>query len=65
MSTSLLPPDMAKLAFEERFGRQVAQRLSAGNLDLSHDFSERLRAARVQAVARRKMTPSCKPLLSY
>lgn len=57
MSTSLLPPDMAKLAFEERFGRQVAQRLSAGNLDLSHDFSERLRAARVQAVARRKMTP--------
>jgi len=45
------------MAFEERFGRQVAQRLSAGNLDLPHDFSERLRAARVQALARRKVTP--------
>jgi len=59
MSTSLSPTktiNTANMAFEERFGRQVARRLSAGNLDLPHDFSERLRAARVQAIARRKIT---------
>ncbi|MEJ7688188.1 MAG: DUF3619 family protein [Variovorax sp.] len=39
---------------EEQFGRRVAARLSAGNLELPHELSERLRAARVQAVARRK-----------
>ncbi|HWP11431.1 MAG TPA: DUF3619 family protein [Ramlibacter sp.] len=36
------------------FGRQVAARLSAGTAELPYDVSERLRAARVQAVARRK-----------
>jgi hypothetical protein len=41
-------------ALEEQFGRRVASRLSVGNLELSHEVSERLRAARVQAVARRK-----------
>lgn len=40
---------------EEQFGRRVAARLSAGNLELSHEVGERLRAARVQAVARRKV----------
>ena len=44
-------------ALEEQFGRRVASRLSAGNLELSHEVSERLRAARVQAVARRKAVP--------
>ena len=39
---------------QERFGRQVAARLGAGTAELSHDIVERLRAARVQAVARRK-----------
>lgn len=57
MSPSPAPVNAATMAFEERFGLQVAQRLSAGNLDMPHDFSERLRAARVQAVARRKITP--------
>lgn len=42
-------------ALEEQFGRRVAARLSAGNAQLSHEVSERLRAARVQAVARRKV----------
>jgi uncharacterized protein DUF3619 len=39
---------------QDRFGRQVAARLSAGMAELPYGISERLRAARVQAVARRK-----------
>jgi hypothetical protein len=39
---------------QDRFGRLVAARLSAGTAELPHDVAERLRAARVQAVARRK-----------
>jgi len=39
---------------QDRFGRLVAARLSVGTAELSYDISERLRAARVQAVARRK-----------
>ncbi|MDM0080483.1 DUF3619 family protein [Variovorax sp. J31P179] len=50
-------PTGSAVAFEEQFGRRVAARLSAGNLDLSHEVGERLRAARVQAVARRKTAP--------
>jgi hypothetical protein len=42
-------------ALEEQFGRRVANRLSAGNLELPHDIGERLRAGRVQAIARRKV----------
>jgi hypothetical protein len=42
-------------ATEAQFGRQVAARLSAGTQDLPHEISERLRAARMQAVARRKV----------
>jgi hypothetical protein len=40
----------------DQFGRQVAARLAAGTAELPHDITERLRAARVQAVARRKLT---------
>jgi hypothetical protein len=40
----------------DRFGRQVAARLAGGTAELSYSVSERLRAARVQAVARRKAT---------
>lgn len=39
---------------EDRFGRRVAARLSAGSRELPHDISERLRVARLQAVAQRK-----------
>ena len=39
---------------QDRFGRLVAARLGAGTAELSYDVAERLRAARVQAIARRK-----------
>jgi hypothetical protein len=39
---------------QDRFGRQVAARLAAGAAELPYEVTERLRAARVQAVARRK-----------
>jgi hypothetical protein len=39
---------------EDRLGRLIAGRLSEATNDLPHDITERLRAARVQAVARRK-----------
>jgi hypothetical protein len=39
---------------QDRFGRRVAARLSVGTDELSHEVAERLRAARVQAAARRK-----------
>lgn len=53
-----MPPSSAALtALEDQFGRRVAARLTAGNLELPHEFSERLRAARMQAVARRKVAP--------
>ena len=41
-------------AQQDRLGRLVAARLSAGTAELSYAIGERLRAARVQAVARRK-----------
>jgi len=50
-------PSGSAVAFEEQFGRRVAARLSAGNMELPHEFGERLRAARVQALARRKVAP--------
>lgn len=40
---------------QDRFGLKVAARLSAGTNELPHDVSERLRAARVQAMAKRKV----------
>lgn len=42
---------------QDRFGRQVAARLAGGAADLPYEITERLRAARVQALARRK--PVC------
>jgi hypothetical protein len=53
-----MPPISASAtALEDQFGRRVAARLGAGTLEMPHDFSERLRAARVQAVAKRKIAP--------
>jgi uncharacterized membrane protein YhdT len=40
---------------QERFGLRVASRLSDSLDDLPYEISERLRAARVQAVAKRKI----------
>ncbi len=45
--------DFEKL--EDRIGRRVSARLSEGCEDLPHDISERLKAARMQAVAKRKL----------
>jgi hypothetical protein len=39
---------------QDRFGRRVAARLSSGTQELPYEVSERLRAARMQAVANRK-----------
>jgi len=40
---------------QDRFGLKTASYLSAGAADLPYDISERLRAARFQAVANRKV----------
>lgn len=40
---------------EERLARSIAARLTDSSDDLPHSITERLRAARVQAVSRRKM----------
>lgn len=44
-----------ELPVKDRFGLQVAARLSESAGDLPHDISERLRAARMQALAKRKV----------
>lgn len=49
-STTALAPDR-----QDQFGRQVAERLDASLPELPHNVAERLRAARVQAVAQRKL----------
>ena len=48
-------------ARQDRFGRQVAARLAAGTAEMPYDITERLRAARVQAVARAQAGRSCAP----
>ncbi len=40
---------------QDVFGRKVAVRLEAATAELPHDITERLRAARVQALSRRKL----------
>jgi len=42
-------------ALQDRFGLKTASYLSAGAADLPYDISERLRAARAQAVSMRKI----------
>ena len=58
MNTTLSTPSAAT---EAQFGRQVAARLSAGTQDLPHEIGERLRAARMQALARRKVVRVLQP----
>jgi hypothetical protein len=41
---------------QDRYGLKTASYLSAGTADLPYDISERLRAARAQAVAARKIS---------
>ena len=47
-------PDMKRI---DQVGRAFALRLNHGALDLPHDITERLRAARMQAIAQRKPEP--------
>ncbi len=42
-------------AYRDQLGRNIAARLSATTDDLPHDISERLKAARMQALAKRKV----------
>lgn len=49
-NTPLIQPQLQA----DRFGRQVAARLAAGTAEMPYGVTERLRAARFQAVARRK-----------
>ena len=48
----------------DRFGRHIAARLSAGADELPHDITERLRAARAQALSQRKREISV-PVRAY
>lgn len=43
------------LARQDQFGRRLAARLDAATLELPHDVAERLRAARQQALSKRKI----------
>lgn len=40
---------------QQQYARHITQRLSAGMDDMPYDISERLRAARMQALAKRKV----------
>jgi hypothetical protein len=42
-------------AFEDRFGQKIAQRLAGTTDNIPHDISERLKAARMQALTKRKV----------
>ena len=53
LSENLSPNYRAELAVD-RFGLQLVSRLSEGTDKLGHDVSERLRVARLQALALRK-----------
>lgn len=48
-------PQLQTSGPQDRFGRQVAARLSMGTTELPYEISERLRAARVQALTQRKI----------
>lgn len=50
------PTHTRTFSAQDQFGMRVAARLDAASLELSHDISERLRAARTRAVAAR-MSP--------
>lgn len=53
MNTVQTPSPEAQAA-ADRFARRVTARLSSGTAELPYDISERLRASRMQALAKRK-----------
>nr|MBP8151769.1 DUF3619 family protein [Xylophilus sp.] len=42
-------------ALQQQYARHITQRLTASTGELPYDISERLRAARMQALAKRKV----------
>lgn len=56
MMTTALNMNASQSALHDRFARKVTTRLSQGTADLPYDITERLRAARVQALAKRKVS---------
>jgi hypothetical protein len=42
-------------AYEDKFGQMIAKRLSGSTDSIPHDISERLKAARMQALSKRKV----------
>ena len=48
-------PQPSNDAAADLFARRVAVRMTQGTEDLPYDISERLRAARMQALAKRKV----------
>jgi len=48
---------------QAQFGRRVAARLSSGTDALPHDIGERLRVARAQALARRRLPARATPVV--
>jgi hypothetical protein len=48
-------PDHVTEAAADRFARRIAARMDQGTDELPYDISERLRAARMQALAKRKV----------
>jgi len=53
------PAHTRTFSAQDQFGMRIAARLDAATLEISHDVSERLRAARTRAVAAR-MAPQAK-----
>lgn len=53
-----ISPQNRAMLLQDRFGLKTASYLSASTADFPHDISERLRAARVQAVSQRKVMKS-------
>jgi hypothetical protein len=47
--------DMTSESYQDRFGRKLVARLSDSTQDLPNDISERLKAARMQALSKRKI----------
>ena len=49
-------PQKSAEILQDRFALKTVSYLSSGTADLPHDISERLRAARAQAVSQRKIS---------
>lgn len=56
MKNTTQQPTTSAEAAAERFALRVTARLSSGTAELPYDITERLRASRMQALAKRKVT---------